>query len=345
MRRRSLLAALPALLAAAPTAADAAAWRAFADRFLAPEGRIVDTGNGGVSHSEGQGWGLILAAAFDDRAAFERIRAWTATALARPRDALHAWRWRPGATPAVDDPNNATDGDLYIAWGLLMGAARWREPAWRAAALAIARDLLRVTLRRPQGRALLLPGAAGFESPEGMVVNPSYIVLPAFAALAREMPAAPWPLLARDGSDLLRRARFGAWGLSPDWALLPRDPALAPRLPSRWPPRFSFDAVRVPLLLAWAGQDDHPALRGAHAFWSDPRRAGPPAWIDLESGAVAGFPASAGVRAVAAFVAARIAGPGAAVPLPSINQSHDYYAASLTLLVRLACHATGTRIA
>ena len=37
---------------------DPALWQGYKARFLAPEGRIVDNGNGGVSHSEGQGYGI-----------------------------------------------------------------------------------------------------------------------------------------------------------------------------------------------------------------------------------------------------------------------------------------------
>jgi endoglucanase len=343
--RRALMLGLPA--AAAPDGhalAEPGEWRTFATRFLQPDGRIVDTGNDGVSHSEGQGWGLMLAAAAGDRDAFERIRAWTRRALARPQDSLHAWRFRHGAVPAVDDPNNATDGDLYIAWGLLLGAQRWRQPAWTQEAVAIGQDILRLTLRRAHGHALLLPGAAGFESREGKVLNPSYIALPAYAALARAMPGAPWPALARDGIALLRRARFGAWGLSPDWVLLPPDNG-APRLPARWPPRFSFDAVRVPLLLAWGNEAQHPAVSAAAAFWSDPRWSEPPAYVDLVTGEPAPFAVSPGVRAIAAFVAARRSTGGIAVSLPSVYESRDYYSASLTLLVRFACQATGTPVA
>jgi endoglucanase len=158
------------------------------------------------------------------------------------------------------------------------------------------------------------------------------------------MPAAPWPLVARDGIDLLRRARFGAWGLSPDWVLVP--PADEPlRLPQRWPPRFSFDAVRVPLLLAWGNEAHHPAVAAAAAFWSDPRWQPPPAYVDLVTGEPAAFQSSPGVRAIASFVVARRSANGLAVTLPSVNDSRDYYSASLTLLVRFACLATGTPVA
>jgi endoglucanase len=50
-------------------------WREFLTRYVSPEGRIIDTGNGNISHSEGQGYGLILAEAFGDRSSFERILA------------------------------------------------------------------------------------------------------------------------------------------------------------------------------------------------------------------------------------------------------------------------------
>lgn len=344
--RRSLLAVLPALFAMPAVAAEPTdEWRLFRSRFLTPEGRLIDTANGNVSHSEGQGWGLMFAAAFDDRPAFDLILSWTQRVLKRRTDHLHAWRFRPGATPAVADPNNATDGDLYIALGLLMAHARWRNAAHRDLAIAIGRDLLRHALRQRDGISFLLPGVTGFESAAGIVLNPSYVALPAYAALGRAMPGERWNRIAQDGVELLKRARFGVWGLSPDWVLLPPSADAPLALPTAWPPRFSFDAVRVPLMLAWAGQVAHPALLGAQAFWSDPRWTAPPAWVDLVTGSTADFAASPGVQAIAAFAAARTAGSGAVVALPSVNASRDYYSASLTLLVRVACDATGTRVA
>ena len=51
-----------------------------------------------------------------------------------------------------------------------------------------------------------------------------------------------------------------------------------------------------------------------------------------------------GMRAVAAYAAARIAGAAQLDGLPSVNDSEDYYSASLILLVRLACAMTGVRV-
>jgi endoglucanase len=39
------------------------AWESYKSRFMMPDGRIIDTGNGNVSHTEGQGFAMLLAVA------------------------------------------------------------------------------------------------------------------------------------------------------------------------------------------------------------------------------------------------------------------------------------------
>ena len=319
LRRRQalgLLAAAPVGAGAQPTGitADAgrieagrieagrAAWMAFQARYVTPEGRVVDTGNGGISHSEGQGWSMLLAVRADDRQGFDRLYDWTRRTLQRPRDALHSWRYRPDAAIPVDDPNNATDGDLCIAWALLEAARRWGRAEHAAAGAAIGRDVLRLLLRRAGTYSLLLPGLQGFERAGHVVVNPSYYVFPAFPLLARAVPDAAWARLAADGLTVLRLARFGRWQLPPDWLQVGRhDGALAPAI--GWLPRFSFDAVRVPLWLAWAGLHDEPALQRAQRFWTASAPP-PPAWIDLATNSPAPYPAPAGIAALARLATA-----------------------------------------
>jgi len=313
----------------ADTDAGRAAWAAFQSRFVAPEGRVVDTGNGGVSHSEGQGWGMLVAVRADDRRGFARLFDWTRRTLQRPRDSLHAWRYRPDATLPVDDMNNATDGDICIAWALLEAGQRWGVTAYAEAGAAIGRDVLRLLLRRAASYSLLLPGLQGFERADHLVVNLSYYVFPAFPPLARAVPDAAWARLAADGLTLLRQARFGRWQLPPDWLQIGRkDGVLAPA--EGWPARFSFDAVRVPLWLAWAGLRSEPALLRAHRFWT--AAAPPPAWVDLENDLPAPYGGSSGIGALI-----RLADPdprsGPAHPTPrEIVASSDYYATMLILL-------------
>jgi endoglucanase len=336
------MATLPACGAAAPPGASApddpaAQWAAFRDRFIAADGRVVDTGNGGVSHSEGQGYAMLFAEAFDDRPTFERVLGWTRRNLRRP-DGLHAWRFRPGARQPVEDPNNATDGDLYIAWSLLRAADRWGEPDWRRDAQSIGQAVLRRLVIEVGGRTVLLPGAAGFVHADRVVVNPSYYAFPALFALSRAVPDRAWQRVMGDGTTMLRQMRYGRWNLPPDWVEMGRSQATAQMLrpAAGWPTRFSFDAARVPLHLAWAGMGDEPALRAAANFWNDPGLPTRPAWTDLRTGQIAPYSAPAGIEAVAEVTTATGWQRGLAKALPTVARSPDYYSGALALLSRLA---------
>jgi endo-1,4-beta-D-glucanase Y len=310
-----------------------AEWILFRDRFVSPEGRVIDTGNGNTSHSEGQGWALLMSEAHDDRATFDRVLAWTLRSLKRPNDALHAWQWRPDRARPVEDSNNAADGDIFIAWAMLRASHRWQRPELRQIATDICNDLARLCIRPIAGRTVLLPAAFGFDHRDHVVANPSYYVFPAFADFAALGGANnPWTDLYRDGVAMLREARFGRFGLPPDWVRLPRAggrPSIAPG----WEPRFSYDAVRVPLYLAWAGMAREPAATAAVAFWNQPGRAFQPAWISLTDNIPAPYPLNSGQQAVA-----RVAGnmAPAALPLPSVAEATDYYGAALTLLSHIA---------
>ena len=150
---RSVSAAVPTVVVSAPpppvpsvvihSAKFRQDWLAFRHLYVTPEGRVVDTGNGNISHSEGQGWGLMAAQAADDKETFARVLDWTTHNLQRrPYDRLHAWRYKPSDANPVSDLNNATDGDIYIAAALARAAARWNRPDYAEQAAHIARDIL-----------------------------------------------------------------------------------------------------------------------------------------------------------------------------------------------------------
>ncbi len=306
-------------------------WQSFKRRFVEHDGRVIDTGNGGQSHSEGQGWTLLFAERFDDRPTFNRVLEWTERVLRRRNDRLHAWRCRPGPALVVDDPNNATDGDLCISWALIEAGQRWGDPALRDAGVALAADIMRLLLRQQNGRWMLLPGISGFASERHTVINPSYYVFPAFPVLAEALPDPAWTEVAADGLNLLDAGRFGQWNLPPDWLSVSAGGTSAPTLRTR----FSYDAVRLPLYMSWAGLADEPAVQAAHRFWSAMPR-GFPDWIDVRTNETSGSPAPSGMHAIARLVSAASAGHGNMAQLPRVADAPDYYSAALTLLARLA---------
>ncbi|WP_268957141.1 glycosyl hydrolase family 8 [Sabulicella rubraurantiaca] len=308
-------------------------WNAFRRRYMTPEGRVVDSAKAGISHSEGQSYAMLLAVHMEDRAAFDLAWDWARLHLRRRGDRLMTWRWSPHTRPHVADPNNASDGDLLAAWALARAAALWRDSSYREQARHIARDLLRHCTVEWNNRLLLLPGAQGFRFHDRVVINLSYYSWSALRVLARILPSPAWARLEADGLGLLEEARFGRFALPPDWLELDARGAMRPA--PGWPPRFSWDAVRIPLHLVWAGRGSEATLLRVERFWSaHQRREGTPAWADLETGGLAPYPGHAGLRAVAR--ASRHALGLPAGPQEAVADATDYYGAALVLLSRMA---------
>lgn len=336
-RRRAAGLAAASIAALSPISASALTgslgaeeWRSFAGRFVAPDGRVVDTGNGGISHSESSGYGLVLAAAAGDRETFTLIRTWARANLAKRADGLFSWKWVPGS--GVVDPNNATDGDLLIALGLSLAAERWGDASARAEAVELGRAVRRLLVVEHGGMSLLSPGVDGFRRGDKLIVNPSYFVLPALIALDAADPKGDWGAVIRSGLVLLAKARFGRYQLPPDWVAVDSAGAVSPA--EGFNQRFGYEAIRVPLYLAMGGYRDPYYFRPFVAYASR-FPDGIPAVISLPGDVTGQVPASPGMTAVfrLAAAAAGVELPG---PAPAPSDRDDYYSSALTLLSRLA---------
>jgi endoglucanase len=326
MRRTSLslLALLTVLVMADRACADLATdWSDYKSRFLSPEGRIVDTGQDGISHSEGQAFGMLLAVELDDREGFDRLWTWTREHLRVRDDGLCAWKWVPGR--GIADRNNASDGDLIMAWALWRAAESWGESGYAVEARKIAQALKTTVVRVTAHGTVLLPGADGFLHDGLATANLSYWVFPALQALSRADPDPAWPALIDSGIRLLENARFGRWELPPDWLQL-SDP-LSPA-PDR-PVRFGYDAIRIPLYLIWAGLGNDQRLRPYRAYLEYFQGASfLSPWTNLEDDSISSWDAPRGIHAVLALASGR--------ELPVADSHADYYPASLYLMSRIA---------
>jgi endoglucanase len=311
---------------------DASEWDTYRAAFVAADGRVIDTGNHGISHSEGQGWGLLFAETFDDRTTFDKIWSWTRDTLQHRDNALFSWKWDPRQRTPIGDRNDAADGDIAIAWALARAGQRWHSPSYTSAATRIVAEIRRRLFSVVRDKPILLPGRSGFRRGNKTVVNLSYYVYPAFQSFARIDAAAAWRRLAGEGLQLLTEARFGRWGLPPDWLELGSDGTVAPA--ANLPPRFGFDAVRIPLYLVWAGAATPQRLAPYLDFWNQFVTRPIPAWVNLNDNAAAPFGGSTGLDAVAQLVRSfSVRNPA---PLPAIRTGDDYYSASLTLLAQIA---------
>jgi endoglucanase len=303
-------------------------WRTYRDRFLDPSGRIIDTGNGSISHSEGQGYGMLLATAHGDQEAFDRMAKWTQATLAGPGAALHAWRYDPGKPDPIPDKNNATDGDILIAWALDRAGRQWNRADYSRRAAEIRSAIYSGCVVRRFGRQVLLPGVHGFTQGETVVFNPSYFVWSALDSFRQRDGEQVWGRLISDSEDLLRLTRFGEHNLPTDWAVLVGRDEVMPA-PDR-PAQFGYDAIRIALYGRMGARTK--LIEPIAAYWRDcfARSRMIPAWINVVSAEAANYAVSDGGAAIAALVLGSS---------PPAQLSRDYYAASLQMLVRMAIPA------
>lgn len=322
MRRRHFVTSLPCMAALPAWAQEPreAAWREWKAAHLRGDGRVVDEDNQGISHSEGQAYGLLLAQAWGDRMAFARIEGWTRKHLAKRDDALLAWKWQDGG---VVERRNATDGDLLRAWALLRASrdSGWGEHAGKAEpiCLALVNSCLAPDPRAPR-EWLLKPASHMRANDSSVIVNPSYYMLRALIELGEASGQLPLLRAAAHGERLLTDPNALR-----DWiAVTPAGIGPAPNLSHD----FGWDALRLPLYLFWSGRRDHPALQMASARFAAAPLKGHVATVTDPAGKPLSQSDAAGFRAVAALAAGR----PPVLPRPG----QGYYADTLALLAQIA---------
>lgn len=230
-----------------------AEWSLYVESFVDSSGRVIDGPNGNISHSEGQGYGLLLSVLAEDRASFERILSFTSTELLLREDGLAAWRWEPDATPNVTDTNNATDGDILIAYALKRANTLWGDPSYGERAQAMVETIGRTMLIEADGLPAIMPGELGFSGDDEdrvPVLNLSYWVFEALPIFADMDPSVDWEGVYDTGLELARRAAVTKAGIPADWVQM-TDGGVEPA--PDFPPEFGYNNIRVPVYMMRAG--------------------------------------------------------------------------------------------
>lgn len=271
---------------------------------------------------------LLLAVQNDDPETFTQIWEWTQRNLQVRDDKLFAWSWSPSV--GINDRNNASDGDLFIAWALSKAYQKWNEPRYLFAAIQVSQSIREKLLRKTSKGTVLLPGAIGFEKPDGLKLNLSYWVFPAINELSSLDPSQDWEELRLTGLQLIQEARFGRWQLPPDWIKLDGE-----KIGPVDGDQFGYDAVRIPLYLIWGQQATASNIKPFQSFWG-PFSGKPllPAWVNVNTGETATYNASSGFQSIAALT---LAYPQIeSTSLPTFNPSQGYYSSMLYLFTKFA---------
>lgn len=303
-----------------------AGWQQFKARYITDDGRVIDSANQNISHSEGQGYGMLMAVMSDDHETFTKLWHWAATSLYRGDLGLFKWRYEPENSEHTPDPNNATDGDILIAWALLKAGEKWNDESYLSASDSIQHAILEHTLIKAEHYTMLLPGINGFKTSEEVTINPSYFIFPAWKDFYRYSNDPRWKQLISDSQSLLRNMHFGEYQLPTDWVSLQVGGKIIPS--DKWPAHFSFDAIRIPLYLAWA--HDELALQPFVQYWQQFDRYKTPAWVSVDGQERAEYNLTPGMMAVRDLTMK--------TPIEDVDLSKDtdYYSSALHLLAAFA---------
>lgn len=263
-------------------AEEASLWDQYKSNFI-QDGRVIDYYQAQSSHSEGQGYGMLLAVTHNDRAAFDQMWNWTRSNLKVRPDNLYAWKWgkRPNNRWEVIDYNNATDGDMLIAYALLKASEKWNESKYKTEALKTVESVRKNLSVVWKDKTLLLPSYYGFAKELGFVLNPSYLVFPAFKQFAQADDKAFWEKVYKDSLELLNQATFGKLALPADWIMVSSDSRITIYDGESRNPYFSYEAIRTILHLSSDAKPQYP--EGVEKMLAIYKKLGYlPLWVDLE---------------------------------------------------------------
>jgi len=227
------------------TSSLSASWSEYKADFIAKDGRVIDKVNGGVTHSEGIGYAMYLAIKSGDLETFGRIRSWYKNNLTKNEYGLFSWKWGEDKDGSwhVLDTNNASDGDLWIAYDNLLMYEITKEISYKNDALEIIKSIKKHLLIKHAGSLYLLPGKLGFNTKNTLEINLSYYLFFIFDKFKEYDNDAVWSRVKDDGINLLYKSRFTSLSLNADWIKIDKHNG---EISTCRTDSFGYDAIRIP---------------------------------------------------------------------------------------------------
>jgi endoglucanase len=213
--------------------------------IIQPDGRVVDWYNNGVTHSEGIGYTLFFAVSLNDKKTFFKVFNWFLNNMGLNKYGLVPWLWgkRPNGSWGILDFNDASDGDIWIAYSLLLGYEKWKEPLLKRLALKLIHSIRKYDIFTCKDKILLKPGNFGFLFPKYIRINPSYYTPWIFEKFIEYDPSTVWISLSKQSFFIFKHYVDTDLKLPADWV----DISLNQCKPLTFYGTFGFNAIRVPI--------------------------------------------------------------------------------------------------
>lgn len=186
--------------------------------------------------SEGVAYGMLLAAGYDDREAFDKLWAY----FQRHLNANGVMNWRTNACGSTISTGSASDGELDAAMALIQASCKWDE-AYKADALELIDAIRQSEVTSCGDRTVLKPGDnfGGCNQ-----ANPSYFAPAYYKAFLDLTGDETWTDLIDDDYVWMETMQARQGGLVPDWADADGNPEAGSR------GQYGPDASRTPWRIA-----------------------------------------------------------------------------------------------
>nr|WP_228507920.1 glycosyl hydrolase family 8 [Herbiconiux sp. VKM Ac-1786] len=274
------------------TAAAYDAWRARYLKAGCGDGRYyvdASTATPYLVVSEGQGYGMVVTALMAGhdakaRTVFDGLYRYVLDHPSSGDPQLMAWHQLPDCSDEPENDSSASDGDLDIAYALLLADTQWGSDGAASGSFDYAAEARRViaaikrSAMNPDTALPLLGDWVGPDSPKRDGVRTSDLMVGHFRAFQTATGDPVWGEAATAALDLietLQRTAAPATGLLPDFAVGTATtpvPAPAKYLESVHDGEFGYNACRTPWRLAssalLAGDTRAAAAAGRLAGWA-----------------------------------------------------------------------------
>ncbi len=227
-----------------------AGWDRYKELYVQDDGRVIDKANQSITHSEAIGYTLYFAFKFNDDKTFDKVYQWYKNNMPLNEKGLVPWKWgeKYDGKWGILDFNNASDGDMWIAYALLLMSERRNDSLMLKEAKNLIIAMRENVIFNFYNKNFFLPGGVGFVHDEYIVVNPSYYRFDIFKKFAT-VDHSKWMDLHNDGIWLLERTKFGSLDLPSDWVSIDKDLIVAPAVNNT----FGYDAIRIGLNILDSG--------------------------------------------------------------------------------------------
>ena len=222
-----------------------ASWSEYKSLYIAKDGRVIDRVNSNITHSEAVGYAMYLAVKNSDLKTFDKIREWYKNNLTRNKFGLISWKWGKDKDNLwhVLDVNNASDGDLWIAYDNLLMFEKTKKIEYKQEALAIVQSIKEHLIIKEHDMLYLLPAKMGFTTNHSIEINLSYYLFFIFDKFKQYDNDKIWTTLKEDGIKLLYQSRFTSLGLNADWIKIDKITGKTQYARNN---SFGYDAIRIP---------------------------------------------------------------------------------------------------